>query len=119
MIKSIDDQLKLWGLWVVRSDARGLGYPSVSPMFRDTPACSVHRSAPPPGVFSNAERVEMINSAVAELGAADRALCYECYVVTGRTRAQVAVAMAIHRDTLYARLDALHALIDAELRQSA
>lgn len=119
MIKSIDDQLKLWGLWVVRSDARGLGYPSVSPMFRDTPVCSVHRSAPPPGVFSGAERVEMINGAVATLGAADRALCYECYVVTGRTRAEVAVAMAIHRDTLYARLDALHALIDAALRQSA
>jgi len=119
VIKSIDDQLKLWGLWVVRSDARGLGYPSVSPMFRDTPACSVHRSAPPPGVFSNAERVEMINGAVASLGADERALCYECYVVTGRTRAQVAVAMAIHRDTLYARLDALHALIDAELRKPA
>ena len=119
MIRRIDDQLKLWGLWVVRSDSRGIGYPPLSPMFRDTPACSVHRSAPPPGVFSGAERVEMISGAVARLCAADRALCYECYVVTGRTRAQVAVAMAIHRDTLYARLDALHALIDAELRQSA
>lgn len=119
MIKSIDDQLKLWGLWVVRSDARGLGYPSVSPMFRDTPVCSVHRSAPPPGVFSGAERVEVMNAVVAGLGAADRMLCYECYVVSGRTREQIAVAMHIHRDTLYARLDALHALIDAELRQSA
>lgn len=115
MIKRIDDLLIAWGRWVVRSDSRGLGYASVCPMFRDTPPSVGFDSSPPPGVFTGAENANAINAVVSGLAKDQRALCYEVYVVTGRTRLQVAQAMGISRDTLYQWIARLHRRVESDL----
>ena len=35
LIPAIDTILSRWGRWVIKSDSKGLGYPSTCPMFRD------------------------------------------------------------------------------------
>lgn len=53
MIASIDILLTRWARWSVSSESRAVGYPSTSPMFRDTPSTGVFGSSEPFGVSAS------------------------------------------------------------------
>ena len=43
----VDSALHAWARWAVAQESRDVGYPPVSPMFRETPSSGVYRSYEP------------------------------------------------------------------------
>lgn len=115
MIRYIDVQLAIWGKWAVAQASRSVGYPSVSPMFRDMKHGGVYGSAPPVGVM---EHVGDTAEAVARLDKAGQQLCVEVYQVGGAA-AKVAYRLGIAPRTLYDRLDAVHRAVMGHLNDIA
>lgn len=109
MIEYINVQLSIWGKAMVRRGSAGLGYPSVSPMFRDASHGGAYGSREPLGV-SDSVYVEETDRAVQRLEAEDRALCVQFYQVGG-TASEIAGRLGIARQRLYERLDRVHRLI--------
>lgn len=107
MIPAIDTILSRWGKWVIKSDSKGLGYPSTCPMFRDFRSGEVHRSSPPLGIFTGRDTLDDVNKIVASLGRIDQVRCYEYYVVGGKKEA-IAVRMGIAVREVYRWRDKLH-----------
>lgn len=108
MIPYIDTQLSIWGKAQINDVSRGLGYASVSPMFRDVKHGGVYGSAPPLGVsMTDRDNVEDTEQAVKRLDCLQRRLCIEYYVIGG-TACDIAQRMGIAKRTLYDRLHALH-----------
>ncbi len=117
MIETIHAQLSAWGRWVVRSDSRGLGYPSVSAGFGDyRPAGAGYKSSPPVGVFTGMGQQDLhaISKAIGRLGEPERRLCAEYYVVSG-SHTDIARRLAVARKTLYLMLGRLHERLANEL----
>lgn len=106
MIPYIDMQLSIWGKWVVRSESRSLGFPSVCPMFRDASHGGAYGSREPIGV-SDMIYVDQTDRAVQRLENADRVLCVEFYQ-RGGTAVEIAARLGIKRQRLYERIDAVH-----------
>lgn len=79
----IEVQLAAWGRWAVRMAARSVGYPTVSPMFRDIPSGDGFGSSPPFGID---EYVHDTDAAVQRLDHDMRSLCVEVYQVGGSQR---------------------------------
>ena len=52
MIAHVDVLLGRWARWIICSEVRAVGYPSTSPMFRDTPSTGVFQSREPFGTSS-------------------------------------------------------------------
>lgn len=104
MITFIDMQLSIWGKWAVAQAQRSVGYPPVSPMFRDVKHGGAYGSAPPCGVC---EQVSDTDEAVKRLPPELRALAVEVYQVGGKS-VEVARRLGIARQRLYERLDLLH-----------
>lgn len=117
MIPYIDVQLSVWGKWAVRNSSKGLGYPSVSPMFKDAQHGGTYGSQLPPGV-SDCEYVRETDLAVQRLAELDRALVVEFYQVRG-TAADIASRLGIARRTMYDRLDAVHRAVMGHLNDLA
>lgn len=109
MIDYIGMQLSIWGKWAARRNAKGLGYPSVSPMFNQVQHGGNYGSREPIGVC-DLEYVEDTDRAVQRLPAAEQALCVQMYQIGG-TAVDVAQRMGIARRTLYDRLDELHRVV--------
>lgn len=117
MIEYINVQLSIWGKWAVRRGSAGLGYPSISPMFKDAKHGGTYGSQLPPGVCV-LEYVRETDLAVARLSAEDRVLCVEFYQ-RGGTAVAIASRMGIARQRLYERLDAVHRAVMAHLNDIA
>ncbi len=116
-IPYIDVQLSVWGKWAVRNSSKGLGYPSISPMFKDAQHGGTYGSQLPPGVCV-LEYVRETDQAVQRLSPTDRALCVEFYQVRG-TAVDIARRLGIARQRLYERLDAVHRAVMGHLNDIA
>lgn len=117
MIEYINAQLSVWGKWAVRQNSKGLGYPSISPMFKDVKHGGTFGSQLPPHVCV-LEYVRDTDLAVQRLPATDRALCVEFYQVGG-SAVSVAQRLGIARQRLYERLDAVHRAVVGHLNDIA
>lgn len=108
MIPYIDAQMSAWGRWVVRRSSRGLGFPGVCPMFRDSRFGGAYGASPPPGVvIGDISDILDTDAAVQRLDAPSRSLATEYYVVGGKGL-DVAARLGIARRTMYDRIHALH-----------
>lgn len=105
MILYVNGLLCSWGSWARRSAARGLGYPSVSPMFKDAPAGKGYGSKVPLGV-DDADNAAT-DAAIQRLSAEDRRLCIEVYQIGGTT-VEVASRIGCHRQRVPERLHRMH-----------
>jgi DNA-binding NtrC family response regulator len=117
MIEYINLQLSVWGKWAVRQNSKGLGYPSISPMFNQMQHGGSYGSSLPAGV-SDCNYVRETDLAVQRLPEADRALCVEFYQVGG-SAVSVAQRLGIARQRLYERLDAVHRAVMGHLNDIA
>lgn len=117
MIEYINLQLSVWGKWAVRQNSRSLGYPRISPMFKDVKHGGGYGSQLPPGAC-DCEYVRETDLAVQRLSAHDRALCVEFYQVGG-SAVSVAQRLGIARQRLYERLDAVHRAVMGHLNDIA
>jgi hypothetical protein len=106
MIEYINVQLSIWGKWAARQNSKGLGYPSISPMFNQAQHGGSYGSQLPPGVC-DCEYVRETDLAVQRLLEEDRALCVEFYQ-RGGTAVSVAQRMGIARQRIYERLDSVN-----------
>jgi hypothetical protein len=117
MIEYINVQLSIWGKWAMRQNSKGLGYPSVSPMFNQAQHGGSYGSQLPPGVC-DCEYVRETDQAVARLPAEDQALCVEFYQ-RGGTAVVVAQRLGIAVRTMYDRLGRVHRAIMGHLNDIA
>lgn len=109
MIDYINVQLSVWGKAMVHRGSAGLGYPSVSPMFRDASHGGAYGSREPLGV-SDSVYIDETDRAVQRLCPDDQRLCVEFYQVGG-TAVDIARRLGIARQRLYERVHAVHCLV--------
>jgi hypothetical protein len=108
MIPYIDTQLSIWGKWTARNASKGLGFPSVCPMFQDVQHGGAFGSGTPPGIeFSSREEVQTTDEAVKRLSQDQRRLCIEYYVIRGKGE-DIAKRVGIKKRTLYDRIHIIH-----------
>jgi hypothetical protein len=110
-------QLGIWGKWAARQNSKGLGYPSISPMFNQAQHGGSYGSQLPPGVC-DCEYVRETDQAVQRLPEEDRALCVQLYQVGG-TAVAVAGRLGMARQRLYERLDTVHRAVMGHLNDIA
>jgi len=94
-----------WGAWARRQASGALGYPRVSPMFRDAPVAKGYASKPPLGL--DVTDVQATDAAVQRLSAGDRRLCVEVYQ-HGGTTVEIAARLGVHRQRVPERLRRIH-----------
>lgn len=115
MIQYIEIQLCAWGRWAMRQATRSVGYPSVSPMFRDMKSGGGYGSREPFGVD---EYVGDTATAVERLEQADRRVCVERYQVGGKAE-EIAARLGMSKATLFRRVDAIHLAVLGHLNDIA
>lgn len=115
MISSIDMLLTKWARWVIRGESRSVGYPSASPMFRDTPSTGVYRSSEPFGIGSS--DYQDVTRAVDSLPAVQKA-CVLHYYQMGGKGAEVAGRLGIQKAVMFKYLHQAHEHIDSFLQSS-
>ena len=93
---------------MARQQDGGVGWPTRSAMFRDSPAGTAPAvSKPPVGVGCGAGECEQTDAAIRRLNEADRMLVREVYVVGGKT-VEIAERLGWHRQRVPERLGAMH-----------
>ncbi len=108
MITYVHTQLSVWGKAQAIAARRGLGFPSVCPMFRDVKHGGVYGSTPPLGVTLTARAdIDDTAAAVARLGDAEKRLV-TAYYVLGLSGAAVARECGFARQRFNERLAVIH-----------
>ena len=74
---SVEILLAAWGRWAIRVETKGIGYPSISPMFREARFGKGFGSAPPVGL--NDADLRAVDVAVQRLPVILRATLNEFY----------------------------------------
>ena len=74
---SVEILLAAWGRWAIRVETKGIGYPSISPMFREARFGKGFGSAPPVGL--NDSDLRAVDAAVQRLPVILRATLNEFY----------------------------------------
>lgn len=113
MKAQIEVLLSLWGKWAVRRESKALGFPSISPMFRDSPRGDAYGSAPPMG-FAEAD-ILFVDAAVMRLTDVHRLVVIECYQRPGSFRDH-AMRLGIHHKSMTQYLNQAHEKIDIDIR---
>lgn len=108
----IEVLLSMWGKWAIRRDSGALGYPSVSPMFRDSPRTDAFGSAPPLG-FSESDILE-VDAAVMRLPTGLRVVVIEVYQRCGSMR-KAARRLGFSVQSVGKYLDAAHDKISIDI----
>lgn len=113
MIASIDILLSRWARWSICSESRSVGYPSTSPMFRDTPSSGVFGSCEPFGTSTSDYRE--VTKAVDSLPLVLKACVIEYY--QRRTGAEEAASrLGIKKGVMFKYLHSAHEQIDEYFR---
>lgn len=107
MIVYVNSLLAAWGRWAVRGRDGGVGWPSVSAMFKDAPAGSSYGSKPPVGVGCGYDDCEVTDKAVRRLDEVDQLFVREVYVVGGKT-VEIAARLGCHRQRVPEKLERVH-----------
>lgn len=115
MITQIDMLLTKWARWVIRGESRSIGFPSASPMFRDTPSTGVYRSSEPFGI--GASDYQDVTRAVDALPAVQKACVIQYYQHGGRC-ADAAKKLGIQRAVMFKYLHQAHEQIDSFLQSA-
>jgi hypothetical protein len=116
MKAQIEVLLSMWGRWAIRRESGALGFPAVSPMFRDAPKGDAFGSALPLG-FGDADLVA-VDAAVGRLPSALRLVVLEVYQRGGSLR-DVGARMGISYKSVRAYLEVAHERVDGYLREAA
>lgn len=112
MRAQVEMLLAAWGQWALKRGSGALGYPSVSPMFRDAPRGDSYGSAIPLGMADS--DMEAVDVAVRRLPGVQRLAVVEMYQFGGSLRA-VAARMGISDKTLAKYLDSAHKKIALDM----
>lgn len=108
MIDYMHVQLSIWGKWCMSKARRDVGFPSVSPMFRDMASGGGYGSRIPSGVtMYSVQNMMDMDEAVAMLPIKERALCAEFYIVGGKSM-EIAARIGVTKKRLYEMLDVMH-----------
>lgn len=100
--------LAIWGHWAVRQASRSLGYPTVSPMFRDAPRGDGFGSQIPIGVAGGAgPEIYRLDFDISRLPIVQKVALVEVYQIGGSFR-EIAARMGVRRDALSAWLEKAH-----------
>lgn len=116
MINHIDIMLCRWGEWSIRQAAAGVGYPSISPMFRDMPRSDVFRSFEPIGAFDHMD-MDDLSLAVSKLPSPHREIVI-CHYQHSKTWNDTCRKMKTHKKALARYLDESHRKIMYYLDES-
>ena len=111
----IEVQLIAWGRWASRHAARAVGYPSESPMFRQSQSSSVYGSSIPFGIE---EYVMDTDKAVQRLDPPMRALCVQVYQIGG-TQREIARRMRTSQASVSRMIASMHMQVMAHLNDIA
>ena len=111
----IEVQLIAWGRWAAKQAARSVGYPSVSPMFRDSPSGDGFGSSIPFGIN---EYISDTDKAVQRLDEPMRALCVQVYQIGG-TQRDVAARMHTSQSRISLLVRRLHDQVIGHLNDIA
>jgi hypothetical protein len=108
MIGWVDAKMIMWADWSRRRGDGGLGYPKDSPTFRMRSTTGSMGSMVL--VESDALEIEVVMSDLKRSRPELYAIGHKWYFV-GAPASSIAKWVGCHRDTVYARLDALHLVI--------
>lgn len=104
MITWVDVSLNAWASWAISQARREVGYPSVSPMFKDAPSGRVFESHEP-GVI-RADLMQM-DRAVMALPSLLKVVVVE-YYQRRRSANDAAKALGVRKTQMYRYLDQAH-----------
>ena len=112
MIAQIDMLLVRWARWAISSEARAVGYPPTSPMFKDSPSSGVYGSSEPFGLF--ASDFKDVTRAVDSLPILLKHCVIEYYQRNGGADA-VACRLGIKKSVMFKYLHTAHEQIGVHL----
>ena len=108
MVEYIHTQMSIWAKWSISRTSKGLGYPPVSPMFKDARLGSVYGSGIPAGIcIDSLDNMHDMDKAVERLSRSHQTLVAEFYIVGGKS-VEIADRLGISKKQMYENLDGLH-----------
>jgi len=115
MKAQIEVLLSMWGRWAIRRAAGALGYPRVSPMFRQAPSGDAYGSQEPLGIGE--PELMLVDAAVGRLPGVLKLVVIETYQIGGSLR-EVGARLGVHHNTLgkYLTESQLKISLDLELQ---
>lgn len=117
MLTHIDHALHAWGRWAVRHASKGVGWPTVSPMFRDYRSSNVYGSCEPIGTLAEADCHD-IDKAVGTLPSVLRITVIEYYQFCNGNWSKSTKRLGISRETLSKYLDRARRMVAAHLAEN-
>lgn len=109
LIAHVDILLGRWARWIICSESRAVGYPSTSPMFRDTPSTGVFCSREPFG-FSGSDYKD-VTKAVDSLPIVLKHCVLEYYQRPGKAE-ETAQRLGLKKSVMFKYLHNAHEQID-------
>lgn len=97
MIAQMEVLLSMWGRWAIRRAAGGIGYPSVSPMFRQASSGDAYGSQVPLGIGE--PELILVDAAVGRLPEVHKLAVIQVYQIGGSLR-EIGARMGVDHKTV-------------------